>query len=232
MDIDDQTLMALADGEISGPEAVRLKARIAEDPALAARYALFTQTAQQVREAALSEPDAAASPGLEARIRAMAASPSENVVPLRRRARDSQPMAIAASLALAVGLSAGLLLAPSGSVPEGPLLTADLRARLDSAPSGATAALENGRRVTLVASFTDAAGTFCREYETGADAQPGYVGIACREAQGWSLRFAVARPQKTGGYVPAASLETLDAFYAAIGASQPLSPGEERALLE
>ncbi len=49
MDIDDETLMALADGEISGPEATRLKARVTEDPDLAARYALFAQTAQQVR---------------------------------------------------------------------------------------------------------------------------------------------------------------------------------------
>lgn len=234
MDINDATLMALADGELSETEAARLHAQIAADPDLAARYALFTQSAQKVQQAGLSDPDAAVSPDLAARIRDMAAAPAptENVVPFHRPGRTWQPMAIAASLALAVGLTSGVLLAPGGSAPESSFLTADLRERLATLPSGATAALEDGRNVTLVASFTDAAGTFCREYEAGADTQPGYVGVACRDAQGWSLRLAVARPAETGGYVPASSLETLDAFYAATGASQPLTPEEERALLE
>ena len=64
MDIDDETLMALADGEIDGAEAARLHARIAADPALAERYALFTQTSHWVKDAALADPKGVISPGL------------------------------------------------------------------------------------------------------------------------------------------------------------------------
>ena len=115
MDIDDDTLMALADGEIDGDEAARLHAQIATDPALADRFALFTQSADWVKAAALADPEAAVSPDLEARIREMAATTSpeaENVVPLHRPTSRWQLVAMAASLALAVGLSAGLFLAP------------------------------------------------------------------------------------------------------------------------
>ena len=172
MDIDDETLMALADGEITGDAAARLHARIAADPDLAARYALFAQSAHWVKEAALADPEARVSSDLSARVRQMAGtdapeaeSKSDKVVPLRRRMPRWQPVALAASLALAVGLSTGLVLAPDAPAPDGPALTADLRDRLGTLPSGAQADLADGRRVTVVASFTDGAGAFCREYE-------------------------------------------------------------------
>ena len=143
MDIDDDTLMALADGEIDGDEAARLHAQIAADPALADRYALFTQSADWVKAAALANPEAAVSPDLEARIREMAATTSpeaENVVPLHRPAPRWQPMAMAASLALAVGLSAGLLLAPGA--PE-----TGATAKLGRAGAAGHPALGRGRPV-------------------------------------------------------------------------------------
>jgi hypothetical protein len=235
MDIDDDTLMALADGEIDGDEAARLHAEIEADPDLAARYALFTQTSGWVKAAALADPEAAVSPDLQARIREMAASTpteTENVVPLRRPAPRWRPVALAASLALAVGLSAGLLLAPGGSETGVPMLSAAVQEQLGTLPSGAEAGLPDGRRVSVVASFTDSAGAFCREYESTAQGGPGYVGVACRDGAEWSLRFAVATPSQTTGYAPASSLEALDAFYAATGASEPLSAEAERGYLK
>jgi len=235
MDIDDETLMALADGEITGYEAARLNALIAEDQDLAARYALFSQTAHRVREAALTNPEAALSPDLEARIREMAASgppQADNVVSLRPSIRNWGPMAIAASLALAVGLSAGLSLSPGAPTSRGPALTAEMRDRLDTLPSGAQAKFADGGRLTIVASFTDGASAFCREYEIAPLGSLHYVSVACRENDTWELRFAVATSGDTGGYAPAASLETLDAFYAAAGASQPLAVEEERQFLK
>jgi len=239
MDIDDETLMALADGEISGNAAARLHARIAADPDLAARYALFAQSAHWVKEAALVDPEARVSSDLEARVRQMAGAnaaeveaDNDHVVPLRRKMPHWQQMAVAASLALAVGLSTGLALAPDARAPDGPVLTADLRDRLSTLPSGAQADLADGRQVTVVASFTDDAGAFCREYETKGPGAAGYVSVACREDDGWDLRFAMATFGGTGGYTPAASLEALDAFYAATRASQPLAPEEEQRFLD
>ena len=235
MDIDDDTLMALADGEIDGDEAARLHAQIAADPALTDRYALFTQSADWVKAAALADPEATVSPDLEARIREMAATMSpeaENVVPLHRPAPRWQPMAMAASLALAVGLSAGLLLAPGAPETGAPLLSSAVQERLGTLPSGAEDRLPDGRRMSVVASFTDSAGAFCREYETDAEGGPGHVGVACRNGAEWSLRIAIATSSADDGYAPASSLETLDAFYAASGASQPLSAEAERERLE
>jgi hypothetical protein len=234
MDIDDETLMALVDGEITGDKAARLQTRIAADPELARRYALFTETAERVKAAAIADPDAKVSPALTARIRDIGRSTSHkpgNVVPLRRAAPRWQPVALAASLALAVGLSAGLLLSPRPPAPDGPALTADLRDRLDTLLSGDKEVLVDGRNLSVIASFTDGSGAFCREYEIGTHGATVYVSVACRDDADWSLRFATTKPEQSGDYAPAASLEALDAFYATTGASQPLSPEEERRFL-
>lgn len=235
MKIEDETLMQLADGEIDSPRAARLHAEIEADPDLAARYALFKQTSDWARAAAIADPHAGVSPDLEARIRELAATtPSEpkKVVPLRRSIPRWQPMAIAASLALAVGLSAGLLLAPGAPETGAPLLSAALQEHLGKLPSGAEAGLPEGARVRVISSFTNDTGAFCREYETGAEGRGGHVGVACRNGDDWSLRFAMATGSGDDGYAPASSLEALDAFYAAIGASQPLSAEDEREYLE
>jgi anti-sigma factor RsiW len=235
MPIDDETLMALADGEIDGDEAEALHARIKADPDLAARYTLFSQTSDWVAQAALNDPEAEVSDDLTARIREMAAAAppaAENVVSLRRPAPRWQPMAIAASVALAVGLSAGLFLSPDALQTGTPMLSAALQERLGTLPSGAEAALPDGRRVHVIASFQDGAGAFCREYETAAEGGAGLVGVACRNGADWSLRFAMATTSGRDGYAPASSLEALDAFYAATGASQPLSAEAELAYLK
>ncbi|MEI4232765.1 hypothetical protein [Roseovarius sp. D22-M7] len=234
MDIDDETLMALADGEITGDAAARLHTRIAADPELAARYCVFTQTAHWVNAAAREGPDAVVSTDLGARVRDMGAASrgADTVVPMRGPAPRWQPMALAASLALAVGLSAGAVFM-SGAPQTGPLdLTAELKAQLGTLPSGRQTALPDGREVSIVASFTDGAGAFCREYETAADDATRYVSVACRDGSDWSLRFAMATASNTTGYAPAASLEALDAFYAATDASPPLPEDEERAFLK
>jgi hypothetical protein len=87
--------------------------------------------------------------------------------------------------------------------------------------------LEDGRSVTVVASFTDASGAFCREYEAVIRDQGGYVAVACREDQDWTLRFAMALAGPTEGYAPASSLEVLDAALAAMGAQEPMQAEEE-----
>lgn len=240
MDITDETLMALADGEIADEAAHELKARIAADPVLGARYALYTRTARLAHEAALGDPDATVSAELTERIRAMAATAlpptaPDNVIPLRPAAAATggwRPMAIAASLALAVGLSAGLFLSPGAQDPEALAFTDALQDRLARLPSGSEVTLDDGRRLEVVASFTDGSGAFCREYEIGAAQTGRFVGVACQQEDGWALRFAVAGPADTGGFVPASSLEVLDTWYGMSEASGPLSIEEESAFLK
>ncbi|MDH2325832.1 hypothetical protein QCN27_03015 [Cereibacter sp. SYSU M97828] len=206
MDITDETLMAFADGELAEPEASELAQRIAADPDLAARVAMFRQTRDMfAKMPADPVPDALAD-----RIRAMAEPPAlSNVVPMRRRVPLWQ-LPAAAAVALAVGLGAGLSLVPSGGT--------DL-AVLDSLPSG-----EARDGVTAVATFRIASGDLCREFEAG-----GMISVACRTDDGWQTRLAVA----TGGegYAPVSGVEALDAWLAGVEAGDPLDPEAEASVL-
>jgi len=238
MNIDDETLMALADGEIDDDKARRLHALISVDPELSARFTLFTQSSQWVKKAALADAGAAVAPEFIDHIRELAATTApeaENVVPMSHTGTRWQPMAMAASLALVVGLSVGLVLARnSPDTPETgiPVVTADLQDQLGTLPSGTQSVLPDGRQVSMVSSFTDGAGAFCREYETAALNGTSYVNVACRDGSDWTLRLSVATAAVATGYAPASSLETLDAFYTATSASQPLSAEAERDFLE
>lgn len=84
--VSDEMLMALADGELTGPDASRLLARIKANPDLAIRYALFTDTADALRQA--MDPDRAA-PASGRWCRDRAATPLDP----RGDARDHRPAA-------------------------------------------------------------------------------------------------------------------------------------------
>lgn len=231
---DDEALMALADGEITGAQAERLRSRIAEEPELAARYALFAATARLAGQSARADPRAEVSGALVARVRAMGGmqeSPAVGtVVPLRQRPRPAwHPAAVAACLALAAGVGAGMFMARLPQAPDLALLGAAVTGALDSVPSGTAVALGDGRRLTPVASFRDGSGRFCREYETEGPETAAFVSVACRDGETWLLQFAMARgAQAERGYAPASAPEVLDAALAAMGARAPMLPEEER----
>jgi hypothetical protein len=237
-EISDETLMALADGELEPAESARVRAAVAADPALARRYALFSRTGELLAQAAAArrtaEPDPLAA-GLRARLEAARVQPSApaTVVPLRRPPPAYRPMAIAAGLALAVGLGGGWLAGLSLRDGDGGLRMAALPApalseALSRLPSGGRQAIPEGE-VTLVASFRNGDGELCREFELAEPAGPTVVSVACRAGDGWQTRFAVLAGTADGGYAPASSLDALDAYLGAIGVGAPLSPEEEAA---
>ncbi len=227
---DDETLTAFADGELREPEAGVLRAALAEDAALAARVDLLRRSREAVARLPLPEAPA----GLEARLRAMAAAPQAEakVVPLApgRRAAPFWAPPLAAAAALAVGLALGSLLtrpAPEAA-PSGFGLAPQLAAALERTPSGGAAALEGGE-ARMIASFKDGAGALCREFEEERRGEA-RVAVACRGAEGWELRFALATGAAEG-YQPASSLEILDLWMTSREAGAPLSPEEEAAAL-
>ncbi|MFD2813518.1 hypothetical protein ACFSYD_01240 [Paracoccus aerius] len=69
MQIDDETLMALADGELDQAEAARVSAAVARDPEAQARLRLFTETRARLKILASAAP-APSDKDLIARIRA------------------------------------------------------------------------------------------------------------------------------------------------------------------
>lgn len=241
-DFEDETLMAYADGELDTGTARAVEAAAAADPALARRIEIFAKTGGLLGELGRSRPLEPISADLEARVRAAlgAELATETVVPFRRPAPDPvswRPAAIAAGLALVVGLVGGFLASQqSGGQGAMGLSIASLGApaisqALEEVPSGERVAIEGGE-IATIASFRNADGEFCREFEFDGSESETVVSVACHKEGGWEARFAVvAAGSDETGYAPASSLETLDAYLGAVGAGAPLSLEDEAAAL-
>ncbi|WP_411840186.1 anti-sigma factor family protein [Paracoccus sp. ME4] len=220
-DESDEMLMALADGELDPTTAERLWTRIAEDPALADRFARFADSRAALRAAYPAEP---VPDHLIAAIMA-AETPAATVVPFRPRAVASPVRwAMAASVLLAVGLGGFLIGRGLPQAPGGGLAIA--AAALSAVPTGGEALLPDGTPARALASFETDLG-LCRLIETTAER-----GLTCRDADGWSVALAV--PGAQDDYRPASELGTglIDAALDQIGAGAALDPAAEAALLD
>lgn len=227
----DEVLMAFADGELDTETAARIEAAMETDEALAARVAMFMDTGNVARLALQPLLDEPVPQALAQSVRNMAGR-QDNVLAFGRRTtpRVQRWMSLAASfLAVAAagylaGRAMGTADGPTGTVP------APLAGILDAEPSGALAETASGT-VRLIASFPDQAGRLCREYEVTGEDRSTVLGIACRSDGRWETRLAIATPALASGYAPASSVETVDAFLAAMNAGPVLSAEEERKAL-
>lgn len=250
----DEILMAYADGELDAQTAGSLETALKTDSALADRLTLFTDTRDALSAASQAHPPEPVSDALMARVTAVLdharrgddARPGDNVIPLKRpAAHDSpqrarwQPMALAASLALAVGLGAGFWASGllQGGATDAPLRIAlweipGLDEALSDLSSGETAPLADGT-LSIIASFEDANGTFCREFEFDGATGDTVVSVVCRDGNSWDPRLVVAAAAQDGAtYAPASSLDTVEAYLSAIGASSGFSAAQEARALE
>lgn len=234
-----EAIAALVDGAVTdAAEADRLRRIVASDPEAAA-HAEAVGAMNALLAEAFPLPEAEPVPaGIAA---ALQADPGKLAVLRPRRPAAFLPMAMAASVALAVGLGTGLLLAPDRA--GGPVLVGlhqpgdPHHAALETLASGAVS--DRGLRPLL--SFVDGAGRPCREFELapGGTAKGGgaeAAGIACRTGAGWevSVLVAVAPPPEQGAeFAPASGPATgvLDAALDALGAGAALAPDAEAALI-
>lgn len=242
-EIDDEMLMAYADGELDADGMAAVEAAVAESEDVAVRLAEFFETRAALQDAYPAE---AVSDALADKVRAMAAGMAgsgtvaqANVESLadRRalRAAGWQPMALAASLALAVGLGAGWMLgAGGGSAPAMQATLLDdpaVRDALGGLPAGESLELAGGGEVRAIASYRDGTGALCREVEHDRADRQTVVAVVCHDAGQWGLRLVVAAAAEQTGYAPASSLEVLDSYLALTGAGEPMSPEDEAAAL-
>ena len=240
--IPDEVLMAYADGELPADEAATLEARLSEDADLAARVQVFAGSAAALKGLKHADTSATMPAGLEQALRARVTSastadapamvaadpvPAGNVVAFPQRRVPLWTGALAATVALAVGLGAGLL-AGKGTGPSG---NADpVVAALDSLPSGAATTLVDGTELRMVASFNSSDGALCREYEQIGQDATGQLTVACRDQGAWVPQLVVALGGAEG-YAPASAPELLDLYYMQSEAGSVLPPEEERAAL-
>lgn len=229
MPIDDETLMALADGELDRAEAERLSAAIAQDPQAQARLRQFTETRARLSALGAQSKASTSDDAQIARIRAAAVAPQAPAdpvaVPVPANRNRAPLAALAAALTAAVvGLGWWQTGGPASNLPAAEV------AALDRLSSGQATMLGEGRDLTVIASYRMTDGAFCREYEI-TQATMLTVSVACRDGDVWHRRFA-SDLTATPGYVPAAGdIAALDDWLVRSGAGDPLTPEDEAAAL-
>jgi hypothetical protein len=204
MKIDDEMLMAYADGELSGAEKAAVEAAIAADPALGEQVARHRALRGTLAGAFAPVLDEALPPGLAA------VGGTSNVVDLagvrqaRRRSLILRWGSLAAALAIGV-IGGYLATGPRGMVATsgGALVARGALAQALETRLAAQEPSDGASPVRIGLTFRDGSGAFCRSFTA---ARPGAVsGIACRSGGEWRLRMTVAAAPETGGYRQAGS---------------------------
>src|SRR5690606_6311285 len=225
----DEILMAYADGQLDRETAAHVQAAASADPALQARIAGFQATGDALARLATARQAAPVPETLQARVQQAMASARDSaaqeakqsaaakVLPFVRRGKPEDapvprrfafvPMALAASLALVIGLGAGLALdgepAADAWFATAALESAGIAGRLSTLPAGQEGDVPGGQ-MTVLASFKDGSGALCREFELKRPGQA-LVSVACHGEPGWEMRFAAAAGGAEG-YAPASSV--------------------------
>lgn len=194
--IDDETLYAYLDGELSPEEARRVAAAVDADPALSAR--LEAQRRLRARLGATFDPIASAP--VPAGIAALPGSPNVTGIGAARAASARrQGFGLRQWAAVAAALVAGLFGGHMLTSPEAPtalqgnrlVASAAIANTLDS--QLASAGPEQAT-VQVRLTFRDANGNICRSFDA-----PSVSGVACRENEDWAIRALFAHEGPADG---------------------------------
>jgi len=220
MTISDETLMAYADGELDAATRASIEAAMQGDPDIAkrvARHRALREAMQGAFSGVLEEP---VPERLIAAARGQNIAPKGAVVELalaREAARRKTslrsgwlPAAMAASLALGVGLGFLAWQGRSGLIQPGSGGGLVAKAALAEALS---TELSDDRSPALVAiahlSFRAKSGEYCRTFSlTGTDDSSG---LACREGNDWKIKALAESPRaatNSGNFRTAASADS------------------------
>lgn len=224
MSIDNEKLIAFADGELVGAEKAAVEAALAADPELRAKLALHQSTRAKLSSAF----EHAMSEEIPAQMRAALAHVPAEVVNLAERrsrrwgAREWGAMAasLAAGLVIAFGITGAdapmLASGPNGLQANGALEQA-LNTQLASAESGA---------VRIGLTFRAHDGDYCRTFDLTENATSG---LACHDGGRWRIDMMAAH--EGGGEVrtAGASGEILAAVDARIDGEALDADAERRA---
>lgn len=238
---DDEALSALLDGALPREEADALRARLAREPTLAARFDALQRADRAVRDAYRDVVDEPLPERVLDLLRApRGAGDDDRVVALERRPRAAAPAwlphALAAGIALAVGLGLGFGLGRRAGEPPPPLVATGavpqgsaLHELLESAPSGAARPLD-GATVEARFTFKAQGGGWCRELGV-TTASSASSALACRRADAWQVELVGAAAADGELYRPAGSESPFQEAVDALIDGEPLEPDAERALL-
>jgi hypothetical protein len=193
MSVDDETLMAFADGELSGDERTAVEAALAGDAALRERL----ETHQRLRSRLSSAFDGALAEPVPERLSAAVRPPSAEVVNFADR--RAQKWSTREWGAMAASVAAGLLIGVGVMTTQAPLITAsdggfEARGALAEALDTQLASDESSV-VRIGLSFASRDGAYCRTFSV---TRSNTSGLACREGGSWMIAMTA---QGGGGEV-------------------------------
>lgn len=246
---DDELLSRYLDGELAAAAARELEQRLASDDALQDRLDAL-RSADAATRRLYAAVDAAPMPAsvlqmLAAATPTPATAARSNVVALPVRGLQQfwqMPVAIAASVALAVGFMVSRLAeqaAEQGTAFE--MLTARsvdhdsaLFDLLEGQASGQQARLGDAASGQALLTFSDQAGRYCRQLRLNSPTASAHA-VACRTQNAWQIEavaYAEAVPegqfQAAAGATPPAIGATVDAL---IGTADPLDADQESLII-
>lgn len=258
MTLSDEKLTAFMDGELDEAEMEEIAQALESDDALVERLIALREADSWLRTRYDALDDKPISAVTEDTARQLVEKLGEatpaNVLPLTRTPKkqhkaDWRLPAIAASVALLVGLGTGQLLSPALHEPSAndPLLAAGpvspespLFAALEHSVSGSEIQPGNGGTtiITPLSLFETRDGHFCREYQVSGTTMASR-GLACRQTGTWTVAISLVTPRAAqgslvGDYATASTGATsaIDTLIMEKIAGDILTQDDERALLE
>jgi hypothetical protein len=191
--IDDATLMAYADGELTPDERADVERAVAGDAELRGRLEAHRRMRSLLSSAYTDVLDEPVPEQLQAVARGSAPRPAE-VVDLSARREAKARWSVREWGAMAASLVGGLVLGLGAMNTQAPLIavTADglnARGALERALDTQLASDQAGA-VRIGLSFREEDGDYCRTFEL---TERGTTGIACREAEGWNVAMTAAQ---------------------------------------
>ncbi len=224
--IDDEKLSAFLDNELSDAEAQLVRDQIAIDESLAARLAALVMADQQVNDYV----DELNKSPLPQRIDDLLNDDnSANVVRLKtwqRPPKTNRYLALAASVALVIGFTAGQWFTFSGQ----PDLERQIAQVLELQPSGNSYQIGNNFEVLPRLTFKNSQGDFCRQsmvHQQGANVAT--EAIHCRRQGEWQAIAELEVPfQSRQGYQTASGGSVLDPILDQVMSSSAFTYSEEQ----
>lgn len=230
MNVTDEMLMAYADGELDRETRDRIASLLEEESELAARLEVFTSTRRLTKTAFEPELSRPVPQSLMAAVEAVARRPARPAIRHKAGRAGRFALPLAASIALAFGLSGywfGSQSPSSDAVANGTILgRSGLATAVGDLPAGQSAIISlasEETRVTTVADYRVPDGV-CRVFDVAMPgSRSGMRGVGCaRLGQDWTIDLAISTtPGDTFTPASLGLIESIDAYLDALEA-EPL----------
>lgn len=230
MTIPAEKLSAYLDGELSSQETAEVREALQHDEKAAAVLAAMVMVDERIQR----QVDAQAQEEIPAHLTRLLdeAAPDKVVAgPWKKRQHWIQhPAAVAASVALIIGLGTGSWLTDSFAPNANSQLQERVVQVLEQKPSGQTYQLDADVAVTPQLTFKNHAGHYCRHYELyNAAVSERTLAIQCRQSGDWKVvaQASLYADGNPGDYQTASSQAMLDSVLDSVMATPALSRDAE-----